>query len=186
LVLTGPKRGLAVIDDVYIESNLKIKDHQGEVRELSKGVLSIRGITGGRLKKGNVGSTSLATRLSRVDVLYGFVKNAVEGTVAIEVTQGNFDGTIIAHTTTTTEDCLVLYDREMYGPLTGDAKGVIQLMRPVVSVSVMDMLVIVVTTRDGSEREISFTPRVNGGEEDVVGVGDIKMRVRVTWSIMGF
>jgi hypothetical protein len=50
----------------------------------------------------------------------------------------------------------------------------------------MDMLVIVVTTSDGSEREISFTPRVNGGEEDVVGVGDIKMRVRVTWSIMGF
>jgi hypothetical protein len=185
LVLTGPKRGLALIDYVYIESNLKIKDHQGEVRELSKGVLSI-GSRGGPLKKGNVGSKSLATRLSRLDVLYGFVKNAVEGTVAIEVMQGNFDGTIIAHTTTTTEDCLVLYDREMYGPLTGDAKGVIHLVRPVISVSVMDMLVIVVTTRDGSERGISFTPRVNGGEEDVVGVGDIKMCVRVTWSIMDF
>ncbi|GJN33692.1 hypothetical protein PR202_gb22313 [Eleusine coracana subsp. coracana] len=112
--------------------------------------------------------------------------NAVEGTIAIEVIQGNFDGQITAHTTST-QNTLVLYDRELYSAFTSDGKGVIQLMRPVVSVSVKDMLVIVAKTRDGkSESTISFTPRVNGGEEDVIPIGDDKMRVKVTWSIMDF
>ncbi|GJM98509.1 hypothetical protein PR202_ga15530 [Eleusine coracana subsp. coracana] len=101
LVLTGPKRGLALIDDVYIETDLKIKDNQGQDRELSKGVVSISGITGGSLDECNVGCVSLATRLSTVDVLYGFVANAVEGTISIEVIQGNFDGQITAHPTST-------------------------------------------------------------------------------------
>jgi hypothetical protein len=42
LVLTGPKRGLALISYNYIETDLKIKDHQGEDRELSKGYLMIK------------------------------------------------------------------------------------------------------------------------------------------------
>ncbi|OEL24745.1 DNA (cytosine-5)-methyltransferase DRM2 [Dichanthelium oligosanthes] len=44
LILTGPKRGLALLGDNYVETDLKIKDHQGQDRELSKGILSIRGI----------------------------------------------------------------------------------------------------------------------------------------------
>ncbi|GJN33691.1 hypothetical protein PR202_gb22312 [Eleusine coracana subsp. coracana] len=110
----------------------------------------------------------------------------VEGTIAIEVIQGNYDGQITAHNASTQNE-LVLYDRELYGSFTGDGKGVIQLMRPVVSVSVNDILVIVAKTRDGTcERTISFTPRVNGGEEDDIPVGHDKLRDKVTWSIMDF
>lgn len=60
-------------------------------------------------------------------------------------------------------------------------------MRPVVSVSVNDVLVLVIVanTHDAkSEHTISFTPRVNGGTEDVIAVDHVKMRVKVAWSIM--
>ena len=60
-------------------------------------------------------------------------------------------------------------------------------MQPVISVYVKDMLVIVAQTSDGTlERTIRFTPKINGGEEEVVTVGVTKMRVKVTWSIMDF
>ena len=49
------------------------------------------------------------------------------------------------------------------------------------------MLIIVAQTSDGTfEGTIRFTPKINGGEEEVVTVGVTKMRVKVTWSIMDF
>ncbi|TVU18342.1 hypothetical protein EJB05_34432, partial [Eragrostis curvula] len=181
-VLTGPKLGLAKIDDVHVETDLKIRDHQGQDRELSKGVLKLGYI--GTLTKLKVEIVSLATRLSTLDVLYGYVEDAVEGTIVIEVIQGYFDGQITAHTTST-PNRLVLYDRELYGASTGDVKGAIQLTRPIVCVSLKDMLVIVAKTRDGMpEGTITFSPRINGGDEDDIVAGDVKMRVKVNWSIM--
>ncbi|GJM94325.1 hypothetical protein PR202_ga10963 [Eleusine coracana subsp. coracana] len=184
LVLTGPKRGLALVSNDYIETDLKIKDDQGQVRELCKGILTIRGIARRSLKKCEVESRSLATRLSTVDVTYGVLTKAVEGTIAIEVIQGDFDGRITACTTSIPNE-LVLYDRELYGD-DGDGKGVMQLMRPVVCVSLNDMLVVAAKTRDGkSECTIRFTPIVNNSSEnDEVRVGSTKMRVKVSWSIM--
>ncbi|XP_062203495.1 uncharacterized protein LOC133905748 [Phragmites australis] len=184
LILTGPKRGLALLTDNYVETDLKIKDHQGQDRELSKGILTIRGIAGRSLKKCEVESKSLATRLSTVDVMYAVVKCAVEATIAIEVLQGDFYGKITAHTTSI-QNSLVLYDSEVVGAMTGDRNEVIQLMRPVVSVYVKDMLTIVARTGDGkSECTIQFTPRVNSRDEDELTVGVTKLRFKVAWSIM--
>ncbi|XP_062185281.1 uncharacterized protein LOC133888908 [Phragmites australis] len=183
LILTGPKRGLALLDDNYVETDLKIKDHRGQDRDLSKGILTIRGIAGRSLKC-EVQSHSLATRLSTVDVMYAVVKRAVEATIAIEVLQGDFYGKITAHTTSI-QNRLVLYDSEGAGAMTGDGHGVIQLVRPVVSVCVKDMLIIVAQTGGGrSECIIEFTPRVNSRDDDVITVGVTKMRVMVAWSIM--
>ncbi|GJM94323.1 hypothetical protein PR202_ga10961 [Eleusine coracana subsp. coracana] len=121
LLLTGPKRGLTLIDNAYIETDLKIWDYQGQYRELSKGFLTIRGITGRSWKKFEVECRSLSTRLSTIDVVYGVVRNAVEATIAIEVIQGDedFDGQITAHTTSI-QNRFVLYDKELYGAMTGD------------------------------------------------------------------
>ncbi|XP_062180816.1 uncharacterized protein LOC133885166 isoform X1 [Phragmites australis] len=185
LILTGPKRGLALISDNFVEIDLKIKDHRGQDRELSKGILTIRGIAGRWLGKRVVESESLATRLSTVDVMYAVVKCAMEANIVIEVVRGDFDGKITAHTTNI-QNSLVLYDSEVAGAVTSDGNGVIQLMRPVVSVYVKDMLKIVAETGDGKSCTIEFTPRVNYGEEDVITVGVTKMRVKVTWSIMDF
>ncbi|CAL4890315.1 unnamed protein product [Urochloa decumbens] len=184
LILTGPKRGLALISEDYVEIDLKIKDHQGQDKELSKGFLTIdepRNLEGRELESG-----SLSTRLSTVDVIYGVVENAVEGTIAIEVLQGGFNGKITAHTTSVLNS-LVLYDSQVVGAITGGDTEVIKLMQPVISVCVKDKLIIVAQTSDGTSKwTITFTPKVNGREEDVVTVGATKMRVKVAWSVMDF
>jgi hypothetical protein len=84
LILTGPKRGLLLLDDAYVEIDLKIRDPQGqEDKGLSKGFLTIRGIAPRRLDKCVVESKDLATRLSTMEVMYAVVNNAVEATMAI-------------------------------------------------------------------------------------------------------
>jgi hypothetical protein len=99
LILTSPKRGLAMLDGNYVETDMKIKhDDQGQDRELSKGVLSIKGIVGQSLEKCTVKKLSLHTRLSTVAMVYAVVVSAVETTIAMEVVEGEFCGTVTAHT----------------------------------------------------------------------------------------
>ncbi|CAN6223915.1 unnamed protein product, partial [Urochloa humidicola] len=99
LILTGPKRGLALLDDIHAEIDLKIKDPLAEGRELSKGLFIIRGLGARTLTGSKVETNSLATRLSTVDVTYSVVESAVEGTIAVEVLRGCFHGKIIAFST---------------------------------------------------------------------------------------
>jgi hypothetical protein len=108
------------LDDDYVEIDLKIKNHGGQDRELSKGYIQVKGVVRRLLKKCEVESKSLATRLSTVDVMYTVVKDAMEGTVEIEVSEGNFNGEITAHTTSI-ENRLVLYDSGVAG---GNGNGV--------------------------------------------------------------
>ncbi|CAN6237248.1 unnamed protein product [Urochloa humidicola] len=183
LILTGPKRGLLLLDDNFVETDLKIKDYQGQDREFSKGLISIRGISHRQLEKCEVERVSLSTRLSTVDVLYAVVIGAVEATIGIIVLKGKFDGTITAHTTSILKR-IVLYDSKMTGTRTGKG-GFIQLMRHALSVYVRDMLIIEVKTSDGkSVRITDFTPKGNSVDEDTITVGATKMSVRVAWSAL--
>ena len=79
------------------------------------------------------------------DVLYGVVKDAVEGTIAIEVLQWDFNGKIIAQTTSIL-NTIVLYDSQVVGDMVGDGTGAMELMRSIVSVYVRDKLLIVTET----------------------------------------
>ncbi|WVZ95755.1 hypothetical protein U9M48_041479 [Paspalum notatum var. saurae] len=194
LIFTGPKRGLALLDDIYVETDLKIRDHKlGKDRELSKGMLSIRG-TGRTVMECLIETKSLATRLSTVDVTYAVVRDAVEATVAVEVVQGVFHGKITAYTTSI-KDRILLYDSGeesaadgMTG--SGDGRGamILQLMRPVVCVYLEDRLIIEVQQQagaeDGESRNILFTPKASRGDEDQLTVGATVMRVKVAWSVM--
>jgi hypothetical protein len=181
LMLTGPKRGIALIDDVYVETDLKIKDHEGQDRELSKGLLNIKGRAGRNLDRCVVESKSLATRLSNVDVTYAVVPRAVEATIAIEVVQGDFYGQITAHTTSV-QNTLLLYNTRVAGCMSN---GVIGLTRPVMLVNVKEKLVIVAQADDGKDEcTISFTSDLNGFDEDDITLGATKMHVKVTWSIV--
>ncbi|CAL5080773.1 unnamed protein product [Urochloa decumbens] len=183
LILTGPKRGLALLGDIYVEIDLKIKDHLGQDRELSKGLLIIRGLASRSLTGSVVQTRSLATRLSTVDVTYRVVERAVEGTIAVEVLQGGFHGKITANTSSI-QEIIVLYDSKEADALAVDDCGDIQLMRPVVSVDVEDTLLIDAHTSDDKSECILFTPRVNGGDEIQINVGATKMRVKLFWSLM--
>ncbi|TVU30070.1 hypothetical protein EJB05_21676 [Eragrostis curvula] len=184
LIMTGPKRGLVLIGDVYVETDLKIKDDgEQEDKQLSKGMLTIRGIARRTLKKCELEIGSLATRLSTVNVAYGVVKDAVEGTLAIEVRQGDFDGKISA-CATSIKKSLMLYDSKVTGTVTADVNGVIQLLQSVISVYLKEMLEVTIVAGDGETKVVDFAPKVSGGEKLEITVGDTLMLVQVTWSIM--
>ncbi|CAN6353471.1 unnamed protein product [Urochloa humidicola] len=189
LILTGPKRGIISLDDTYVEIDLKIKDDgDHNDRELSKGYVSIRGARQAT-KKYELESRSLDTRLSTVEVIYGVVGGAVEATIAVEVVQGEFYGQITASPASIQNNSLVLHDSQVAGVLTGDANkgGIVQLSRPVVAVCLKDTLSVTVIARAGgaeTECSIGFAPRINGREVSEISLGEIKMLVKVNWSLI--
>ncbi|XP_066360256.1 uncharacterized protein [Miscanthus floridulus] len=189
LTLEGPKRGLVLLDDLFIEIDLKIKDvrqksaQRGRDRELSKGFVRIKG-TGRILEKSLVESKYLATRLSTVEVGCSVVKDGLESLVAIEVLRGEFSGKITACTVHVPHS-LLLHDSKLGGKKVGGVKGVIQLLQPVITVGRGDKLIVVIQTSDGvSKRTVEFTRRIRSSDEDVITVGATKMRVKVSWSVM--
>ncbi|KAL6603351.1 hypothetical protein ACP70R_043712 [Stipagrostis hirtigluma subsp. patula] len=185
LILTGPKRGLLLLNDDYVEFDLKIKDHGGQDRDFSKGYLTIKGVASRSFGKCEVESKSLATRLSTVNVMYAAVENAIEATVAIEVVQGDFDGKITAYTTSC-DNSLVLFDSKVARDMSSDATGIraIQLMRSVICVDEEDKLIIVAENSDGKSRNTEIAPSFDGGAQTSITVGGTELRVKVTWSLM--
>ena len=166
-----------------METDLKMKDDLVQERELSKGLITIRSTSTGPSVTGYTLQTkSLATRLSTVDVTYTVVDRALEGTIAVVVLQGGFHGKIAAYTANM-KYRLVLYESKEADAMTVDDCGVLELMRPVVSVSVKDLLVIEALTFDEGFERIVFTPRINAREERPLAVGASKLRVKLSWSV---
>ena len=146
-------------------------------------MLTIRGIARRTLKKCELEIGSLATRLSTVNVAYGVVKDAVEGTLAIEVRHGDFDGKITT-CATSIKKILMLYDSKVTGTVTTDGNRVIRLLQPAISVYLKEMLEVNIVAGDGETRVVDFTHKVCGGEKLEITVGDTWMLVQVTWSLM--
>ncbi|CAL5060612.1 unnamed protein product [Urochloa decumbens] len=180
LILTGPKRGLVLLGDAYVEIDLKITDDQGQEEELSKGFLTIRGIAGRYLDKSIVESNDLATRLSTMEVTYAVVNKAVEATISVEVIEGEFSGKITASAAGTLN--LVLHDSEVAGVMNGNGKGVIQLLP--VSVSLDGYLLVTFVDKIGNLKSLGFTPSIKGRVEAGAKVGLTRMLVKVAWSLV--
>ncbi|WVZ95414.1 hypothetical protein U9M48_041182, partial [Paspalum notatum var. saurae] len=185
LILSGPKRGLALMCTIYFEIDLKIKGaKRSKDKQLSKGYITLDGVPLRFQDKMVVERKSMDTKLSNVVITYAVVHYAVEATFAIEVLQGTFSGEVSA-CTTNIRDSLVLYDSKLSD---GNGRGVIQLLRHVVAVSLKEKLIasIAAWTGDGKTKRttIKFIPRVNGADEKAITCGSIKMRVKVTWSII--
>nr|CAB3492837.1 unnamed protein product [Digitaria exilis] len=189
LVLTGPKRGLALIRDMYVEANLSIKgDETQEDRQLSKGMLTIPGIDRRVLTKCELESCSLSTRLSTVDVMYVVVKAAVEATISLEVLAGEFFGEITACTSSINER-IVLHDRLARITSGERIAPTIPLLRSVVAVYVKEKLLLTIAahSEDGEITKcIDYNPRVNGSTLDEVTVGSTVLRLKIVWSIIDF
>ncbi|KAJ1261195.1 hypothetical protein BS78_09G009300 [Paspalum vaginatum] len=191
LILTGPKRGLALISSTFVEINLIIKgDERQEDRELSKGVLEIPGTEQRALKGCELESLSLATRLSTVDLMYGVVRDAVEATISIEVLAGEFSGEITA-CTSSIKNTLVLHDSRLLAHVAGGEKfgPVIPLLRSVVAVHVKEkmLLTFAAFTEDGEiASHIKCVPKINGSSQYEATVGSAVLRVNVVWSIIDF
>jgi hypothetical protein len=171
---------------------IKGDDELQQDRELSKGILTIRGIARRWLKNCELESCSLATRLSTVDVVYGVVKDAVEATISVELLAGEYFGEITA-CTSSIKNRLVLHDSRLTHHCASSgqniAPAVILLLRSVVAVYVKEMLLLTVAahTDDGEITKcIEITPRVNGSDLDEITVGAATLGVSVVWSIIDF
>ncbi|CAN6251585.1 unnamed protein product [Urochloa humidicola] len=184
LILTEPKRGLALIDAIYFEVDLKIKGGRGQKdKQLSKGLLTLDGRPVKLDDQIVTERKSLDSTLSKVVVTYAVVRRAIEATIAIEVLHGRFSGLITACTTSIRNN-IVLHDSKVTKGMAAHAKGAIQLLRCVVAVCFKEKLAVTFAARNGLKSTIKFTPRVNGGDENEVTCGSIKLRVKVTWSII--
>ncbi|KAK3140967.1 hypothetical protein QOZ80_5AG0408350 [Eleusine coracana subsp. coracana] len=184
LILTGPKRGLALIDAVYFEVDLKIKGGRKQKdKQLSKGYVALDGVPRSSKDLNEVERYNLDTMLSKVVLMCAVEKRAVEATIAIEVIQGKFSGEITA-CTSGVRDSILLHDTKMTGDSTGT--GVVQLLRRVVAVGLKEKLILTLA-RTGAyiaKSTMKFTPRVNDRDEKEMACGFVKMRVKVAWSIM--
>jgi hypothetical protein len=187
LILSGPKRGLALKYFIYFEVDLKIKGDQGQRdKQLSNGFLTLDGVPRLSWDKMMVETMSISTKLGVLDVTFVVVKHAVEATIAIEVLEGQFIGKITA-STTTIKNCLVLHDSKVAGVITCDGKRVVQMLRPTVAVFVKEKLEVTVVAQTGVgevESTIIFTPRASGEVEDEITCGSVKMLVKASWSVI--
>uniref|UniRef100_A0ACD5W3V1 Uncharacterized protein n=1 Tax=Avena sativa TaxID=4498 RepID=A0ACD5W3V1_AVESA len=181
LILTGPTRGLELLDNIYLEIDLKIKDNNNKDRELSKGLCVIDGVRLGGWNYSHAECVDLESRLSTVEVKFAVVVFSVEATFEIKVLRGNFCGEITA-CTSAIQDCLVLHDSKAGGVTCDGSGGIIQLWRRVVCVG-KETLLLTITTTDSVIRTVEFTPDVNGATEDEFTCGDVKMLVKVNWSL---
>ncbi|KAM0862383.1 hypothetical protein ACQ4PT_045323 [Festuca glaucescens] len=178
LILTGPSRGLVLMDNLYLEVDLKVRDNRHKDQELSKGLCVIDGVRLGGWDCSLVGCVDLESRLSTMEVKFAVVVFAVEATFEIKVIKGSFCGEITAYTSSIL-DCLVLHDSKA-GGVTCDASGMIQLWRRVVCVGKKEKLHLKIDAASAT-RNVDFNPDVNGAVEVEITCGDVTMLVKVNW-----
>ncbi|KAI5022034.1 hypothetical protein ZWY2020_058764 [Hordeum vulgare] len=161
LILTGPTRGLVLLDRIYFEVDLKIKDDQGKKdQELSKGLCVIDGVLMGGEEHGHV--------------KFAVVKLSVQAALEIKILKGDFYGEITA-CTSSIQDALCFM--------------IAKQGRRVVTVGMKDMLLLTIATQASdvatasATQTINFTPHLNGAEEDEIICDAVKMLIKVNWSL---
>jgi hypothetical protein len=126
-----------------------------------------------------------------VQLVYSYVKKALEATVEIKILSGPkvFYGKI---TTCTTEvpNNFLLYDSDVGGGMAVGDGGIVQLLRRVVAVPVDEMLILNIVAHgadhDGNTSSCvsEFTPMIQGEDDDEITCGLYNMRVKVIWSTL--
>uniref|UniRef100_A0ACD5W3L4 Uncharacterized protein n=1 Tax=Avena sativa TaxID=4498 RepID=A0ACD5W3L4_AVESA len=206
LILTGPGRGLVLLDFIYLEINLKIKvDGKPLGEQISKGLLGIDGRVQPRDEKVKVGSQTLKSWYSNVMVSYATILNAVECTLEIEVLKGHFCGEIKAGIEGV-EGEIVIHSSKEDGVVTRGGKRYMKLRRHVMTICLEKMLAIKFVTMKGcrrcgratrnatsggratrnatSERIETFTPQRRSEEEAKISFGASKFELKFVWSLM--
>lgn len=190
LVLNGPGRGLVLVDFIYLEIDLKIKeDGVHPDRQFSKGLISIDGRVLSRENDLVVASDTLDSWLSSVEVRFATVLNSVEGTFQIQLLEGHYYGTITV-AISGIEHRIVIHDSKADGVVTCDDSGAITLRRRVMTLCLLSRkLVFHIDNKAGGvlgEQTIDFTPSRTGADQGETCCGDGKFQVRVDWSLMDY
>ncbi|KAM3406043.1 hypothetical protein ACQJBY_000222 [Aegilops geniculata] len=195
LILTGPSRGLVLVDFIYLEIDLKIReDGVSPDRSFSKGLISIDGRVLSREEDVVVRSETLESWLSTTEVRFATVLNAVECNFEIKLTEGHFKGNITvgiadkAHKLNI-ENTIVIHDSRADGVAKSDESGVIKLRRSVITICLERTVVFQinnVAAGVSAEQTLDFTPQRTGADEEEITSGAGKFRFRVVWSLMDF
>ncbi|KAM0829523.1 hypothetical protein ACQ4PT_066812 [Festuca glaucescens] len=190
LVLNGPGRGLVLVDFIYLEIDLKIKEHGVHPdRQFSKRLISIDGQVLSRENDLVVASDTLDSWLSSVEVRFATVLNSVEGTFEIKLLEGHYHGTITVGISGINQR-IVIHDSEADGVVTCDESGAITLRRRVMTLCLLGRnLVFHIDNNAGGvlgEQTIDFTPSRTGADQGETSCGAGKFHVRVDWSLMDF
>ncbi|KAF6992954.1 hypothetical protein CFC21_009904 [Triticum aestivum] len=195
LILTGPSRGLVLVDFIYLEIDLKIREDGVSLdRPFSKGLISIDGRVLSREEDVVVRSETLESWLSTTEVRFATVLNAVECTIEIKLLEGCFKGNIIVGISDKvrnldTEQTIVIHDSKTDGVVTSDESGVIKLGRSVITICLERTVVFQINNVAAgvcAERTIDFTPHRTGADEEEITCGAGKFGFRVVWSLMDF
>ncbi|XP_037432790.1 uncharacterized protein LOC119299737 [Triticum dicoccoides] len=191
LILTGPGRGLVLLDFIYLEIDLKIKLGEEPLGEqISKGLLMIDGRVLPREEKVVVGHQTLESWFCIVEVRYATLLNAVEGTFETKLLEGRFCGRIMTGIEGI-EPRIVIYNSDEDGVVSCEDHAVITLRRRVMTLRLNGMLTFgfavhgggVVATRHW---KVEFTPRHRGEEKKEISCGTAKLQVKVFWSMMDY
>uniref|UniRef100_A0A0E0FE86 DUF6598 domain-containing protein n=1 Tax=Oryza meridionalis TaxID=40149 RepID=A0A0E0FE86_9ORYZ len=194
LILTGPHRGMVLIDALYFEINLKLKGDQfgsaEEDKQICKAVWRMNGVF---LETNFLSQTCLLRNLYPLQLMYAFVSNAVEATVSVKVLQGHFYGKITA-CTSMVKDNILLHDSNLMpgggGVMAADHGNdqFVRLLRPVMAVYLHETLKVTILAQvDGTKynrRTMHFKPAVNGEGEAQITCGVNSLLVKVCWSLM--
>ncbi|XP_066315577.1 uncharacterized protein [Miscanthus floridulus] len=116
LILTGPTRGIVLKTDAYFEINLKItQDRESEDRQFSKTLIDVNSA---RINY-RVKTQTTVSWLSAVDLMFSYVKKALEGTMEIRILSGS--SSFYGRVTVCTADIpshILLYDSDVHGANT--------------------------------------------------------------------
>ncbi|XP_037467063.1 uncharacterized protein LOC119338969 [Triticum dicoccoides] len=193
LELTGPIRGIVVIDPVKFEVVLKAKGStESEDKDLS--FLVVREYLSDGSQSRSLAINKIRTsKLSTLELTFGHIVRSVEATISVRVIGGSwpdgFRGVFTAATGSITHmKFLLLSFRNCKFPVKSD--GMILLSRCVVyveldgelGVSVMARCEDKETTVDQSDDNV-FTPKKAGRSHDILKIGPCEMEVTVAWSV---
>ncbi|RLN25322.1 hypothetical protein C2845_PM07G20530 [Panicum miliaceum] len=188
LILTGPSRGVVFLGNAFFEIDLKIREgRECDDKQFNKALIDV---VGSRIKS-VVQRETVDSWRSEVELIFAYVKKALEGTIEIQILSGpvSFCGKITVCTTDVSSHML-LYDSDVHGAIVVGDDRVIQLLRRVVLVSADKMLEfnIWATSSDQNasttHRRIEFTPLMKGAERDEITCGLYNLQVKVVWSTM--
>ncbi|KAF6992914.1 hypothetical protein CFC21_009871 [Triticum aestivum] len=191
LILTGPGRGLVLLDFIYLEIDLKIKVGEEPLGEqISKGLLMIDGRVLPRGKKASVAHQTLESWFSTVDVRYATLLHAVEGTFEIKLLEGRFCGNITAGINGI-QPRIVIYNSKEDGVVSCEGRTDITLRRRVMTLRLDGMLTLGFAVRGlggaaTRKQKVEFTPQHRGEEKKEFSCGTAKLQVKVFWSMLDY
>nr|CDM81829.1 unnamed protein product [Triticum aestivum] len=192
LELTGPTRGVVVVDPTEFEVKLKVKGStESEDRDLS--FLITRYNCYDSENRSRVINRVMTSLLSTLELTFGHIVRSVEATISVRFIGGTWpDGFrgVFTASTASIHHMKVTLLAYRDGKLRVDSCGMIALSRDVACVELDGKLKVSVVAR-GEDKEaveesadMVFTPKKAGRSCGIMKIGSCAMEVTVAWTTM--